>query len=193
MGDTAGVERHQTLRTAVEWSYSLLDERDRVVFDRLGVFAGSFDAAAAAAVVGDDQLAVRTCATRSMTWSWKSMVFLDDGPAGTTCFRLLETLRQYALERLDDIGNTEEFRRRHAEHYTTFAEAAGPGLEGPDEESWVVRFDAELDNLRAAVAGVLDAEDAADGELGLRIIAALGRQSFDRPSDRRGRMGRCRG
>ena len=181
-GRHRGVERHQTLRTAVEWSYSLLDERDRVVFDRLGVFAGGFDADAAAAVVGDDQLAAWDVRDALDDLVAKSMVVLDDGPAGTTRFRLLETLRQYALERLDDIGNTEEFRRRHAEHYATFAEAAGPGLEGPDEGSWVVRFDAELDNLRAAVAGALDAEDAADGEFGLRIIAALGRQSFYRPS-----------
>jgi hypothetical protein len=63
----------------------------------------------------------------------KSMVVLDDGPDGTTRFRLLETLRQYALERLDETSNVEDYRRRYAEHYARFAEAAGPGLEGPDE------------------------------------------------------------
>ena len=100
----------------------------------------------------------------------------------STRFRLLETLRQYALERLDDSGHAEDYRRRHAEHYATFAEAAGPGLEGPDEAAWVGRFDAELDNLRAAVAWALDAEAPADAELGLRIIAPLVGQSFYRPS-----------
>ena len=73
-------------------------------------------------------------------------------------------------------------RRRHAEHYATFAEAAGPGLEGSDEAAWVGRFDAELDNLRAAVAWALDTEAPADAELGLRIIAPLVGQSFYRPS-----------
>ena len=112
----------------------------------------------------------------------KSMIVLDDGPDGTTRYRLLETLRQYALERLDDVGRTEEHRRRHAEHYATFAEAAGPGLEGPDEAAWFPRFDAELDNLRAAVAWALDADNPSDGELGLRIIAPLAIQTFLRPS-----------
>ena len=110
------------------------------------------------------------------------MVVLDDGPDRTTRYRLLETLRQYALERLDDTGHTEERRRRHAEHYATFAETAGPGLEGPDEAIWFPRFDVELANLRVAVAWALEAEARDDAELGLRIIAPLTRQLFCRPS-----------
>ena len=110
------------------------------------------------------------------------MIVLDDGPDASTRFRLLETLRQYALERLDGTGDTEHYRRRHAEHYAAFAEVAGHGLEGPDEAAWVARFDAERDNLRAAVAWALDAQVAGDSELGLRIIAALGGQTFYRPS-----------
>ena len=114
--------------------------------------------------------------------SAKSMIQRDDGPDATTRFRLLETLRQYALERLDDSRRTEEHRRRHAEHYATFAEAAGPGLEGPDEADWFPRFDAELDNLRAAVAWALDAQAQADADLGLRIIGPLTIQEAWRPS-----------
>ena len=85
------------------------------------------------------------------------MVVLDDGPDGSTRFRLLETLRQYALEQLDDRGNAEDCRRRHAEHYAPFAEAADPAWKVPTR-SVVPRFDAELDNLRAAVAWALDAD-----------------------------------
>ena len=181
-GRRRGVERHQTLRAAVEWSYSLLDERERVVFDRLGVFAGSFDADAATAVAGDDELAAWDVRDALDDLVAKSMVVLDDSPDATTRYRLLETLRRYALERLDDTGRTEEHRRRHAEHYAAFAEAAGPGLEGSDEAAWVGRFGAELDNLRAAVAWALDAEAPADADLGLRIIAPLVGQSFYRPS-----------
>ena len=181
-GRRRGVERHQTLRATVEWSYSLLHERERVVFDRLGVFAGSFDADAATAVAGDDELAAWDVRDALDDLVAKSMVVLDEGPDATTRYRLLETLRQYALERLDDTGQAEEHRRRHAEHYAKFAEAAGPGLEGPDEAAWLPRFDAELDNLRTAVAWSLDAEDPADAELGLRIVAPLVRQVFLRPA-----------
>ncbi len=181
-GRRRGIERHQTLRATVEWSSSLLGERERVVFDRLGVFAGSFDADAATAVAGDDQLAAWDVRDTLDDLAAKSMIQLDDGPDGTTRFRLLETLRQYALERLDDTGNAEVRHRRHAVHYASFAEAAGVGLEGRDEVAWFPRFDAELDNLRAAVAWALDAQAQADAELGLRIVAALVGQSFYRPS-----------
>ena len=181
-GRRRGVERHQTLRATVEWSYSLLGERERVVFDRLGVFAGSFDAGAATAVAGGDELGAWDVRDAVDDLVAKSMVLLDEGPDGSTRFRLLETLRQYALERLDDSGRTEDYRRRHAEHYAGFAETAGPGLEGPDEAIWFPRFDAELDNLRAAVAWALDAEAQADAESGLRIIAALVSQWLFRPA-----------
>jgi predicted ATPase len=181
-GRRRGVERHHTLRATLEWSYALLGERERTIFDRLGVFAGSFDADAATVVVGDDELAAWDVRDALDDLVAKSMIVRDDGPDASARFRLLETLRQYALERLDGTGQTEQYRRRHAERYATFAEAAGLGLEGPDEAAWAGRFDAERDNLRAAVAWALDAQAAADGELGLRIIAALGGQTFARPS-----------
>jgi predicted ATPase/class 3 adenylate cyclase len=181
-GHRRGVERHQTLRATVEWSYALLDRRDRVVFDRLGVFAGSFDADAAAAVGGDEDVTAWDVRDALDDLAAKSMVVLEDSSEGGTRFRLLETLRQYALERLDDTGAAEERRRCHAEHYARFAEEAGPGLEGPDEVTWARRFDAELDNLRAAVAWALETDAGPDGELGLRIIAALASQALFRPS-----------
>ena len=138
-GRRRGVERHHTLRATIEWSYSLLDERERVVFDRLGVFAESFDADAATNVAGSDELAAWDVRDALDDLAAKSMIVLEDGPQATRRFRLLETLRQYALERLDDSGDAEDYRRRHAEHYATFAEAAGPGLEGSDEAAWVGR------------------------------------------------------
>jgi len=181
-GHRRDVERHQTLRATVEWSYALLDQRDRAVFDALGVFAGSFDAAAAAAVAGPAELTAWDVRDALDDLASKSMVVFDDRAEAGTRFRLLETLRQYALERLDEAGTAEQHRRCHAEHYARFAEEAGPGLEGPDEVSWAERFDAELDNLRAAVAWALDAEAPGDCELGLRIIAALASQANFRAS-----------
>ena len=69
----------------------------------------------------------------------KSMLTTDEAPDGSTRYRLLETLRQYALERLDDIDDPDAWRRRHAEHYAEFAEHAGDGLFGPDELAWRAR------------------------------------------------------
>jgi predicted ATPase/class 3 adenylate cyclase len=176
------VERHQTLRATVEWSYSLMDERDRVVFARLGVFTGTFDADAATAVAGDDELSAWAVRDALGDLAAKSMVDLDTGPGGSTRYRLLETMRQFALERLDGAGDSETYRRGHAAYYVSFAERAGPGMEGPEEVSWAERFEAELDNLRAAVAWALDADEQADADLGLRITGALASQWFCRPA-----------
>jgi tetratricopeptide (TPR) repeat protein len=86
---------------------------------------------------------------------------------------MLETLRQYAREKLDAAGDADSWRRRHAEHFTTFAEEAGPALLGPNELEWRPRVGHELDNLRAAVFWGLDHGEPADVEDALRIITAL--------------------
>ena len=130
-GRRRGVERHQTLRATVDWSYSLLDARDRVVFDRLGVFAGSFDADAATVVAGDDELSAWDIRDALDDLAAKSMVDLDAGPGGGTRYRLLETLRQFALERLGDTGRAEEYRRRHAAYYVSVRGDRGSGHGGP--------------------------------------------------------------
>ena len=152
-GRRTAVERHQTLRATVDWSYSLLDERERIVFDRLGVFAGTFDAAAADRGRGRATASRRgTCSTRSRAWSRSRCSSPSETPTGTTRYPMLETLRQYARERLDEAGDTDVWRRRHARRIAAFAERAGPGLLGPDELPWRPRLHAELNNLRAAVS-----------------------------------------
>jgi predicted ATPase/class 3 adenylate cyclase len=180
-GQRRDVERHQTLHATVQWSYALLDHRDRVVFDRLGVFSGSFDANGATAVAADEEVTPWDVRDALGDLAAKSMVVREDGPDGAR-FRLHETLRQYALERLDETSRAEDYRRRHAGYYVRFAEAAGPALEGPDEVAWARRFEAELDNLRAAVAWALDADATFDSELGVRIIGAFAHQPLFRPS-----------
>jgi hypothetical protein len=136
----------------------------------------------AIAVASDDERSAWDMRNELDDLAAKSMVDLDTGPADSTRYRLLETLRQFALERLDDARQAEEYRRRHAAYYAEFAEQAGPGLQGPDEVAWAARFDAELDNLRAAVAWALDTEAQADADLGLRIIGGLASQWLHRPS-----------
>ena len=113
-GRRTAVERHQTLRAMVDWSYSMLDPTERVVFDRLGVFSGSFDATAAAAVVAGDGIEawdVREALTRLVD---RSMVVAEHGEEAVTRYSMLETLRQYARERLDESGEPDAWRRRHA-------------------------------------------------------------------------------
>ena len=176
-GRRTSVERHQTLRATVEWSYALLTPEERTTFDRLGVFVGSFDGRAAVSVVTDDEHGEWTVHEALTSLVAKSMVVDEEGPGGTTRYQLLETLRHFAREQLEATSEPDVWRRAHAAHYATLAEEIGPALHGPDELAWRPRFRAELDNLRAAVMWSLNADDDADGELALRIIAALAEEA----------------
>jgi hypothetical protein len=167
------VERHQTLRATVEWSYQLLDDDARTVFDRLGVFAGTFDASAAIAVARGNDLDSWEVTEALSSLVAKSMLTPETGPDGTTRYGMLETLRQFARERLDEHGDTDQWRRAHAEHYATSTWEIGRGLAGPDDLLWIRRVRADLDNIRAAVAWALEREDPDEQRLALRILASL--------------------
>lgn len=167
------VERHQTLRATVEWSYQLLNDDERAVFDRLGVFAGSFDAVAASVVASDDALERWQVLDVISNLVAKSMLNVEDGADGSTRYSMLETLRQFARERLDGTGRADEWRRRHAAHYATFAHDVGIGLTSRDEFLWLRRLQTDLDNIRTAVGWALDHEHPEVREQGVRIIAAI--------------------
>ena len=167
------VERHQTLRATVEWSYQLLDDDARAVFDRLGVFAGTFDAPAAIAVACGDDLDSWKVTEAIASLVAKSMLAPETGPDSTTRYGMLETLRQFARERLDERGDTDKWRRAHAEHYAISAREIGEGFIGPDDMLWIRRLRADLDNIRAAVAWALERSDLDEQELALRILASL--------------------
>jgi predicted ATPase/class 3 adenylate cyclase/RimJ/RimL family protein N-acetyltransferase len=167
--DAAG--RQQTLQATVEWSYALLGETDRRVFDGLGVFPASFDAAAAADIADADGLQ-RWDALDSLTsLVGKSMVAEEEGPGQTSRYRLLETMRAYARQQLA-AGELDRLRRRHAEYYAALAERAGLELAGPAQLEWQPRIRAERDNLQAAVTWALTSGDQAR-PLAFRIVAAL--------------------
>jgi predicted ATPase len=167
------VERHQTLRATVEWSYQLLNNDERAVFDRLGVFAGSFAAPAAAVVAGGDDLDTWEVTDALSSLVAKSMLGAETGPDATSRYAMNETLRQYARERLDDADQIDRWRRAHAEYYASWAHDAGYGFAGPDDVLWSGRLRAEFDNIRAAVGWALDRDLPQEQELALRILAPL--------------------
>ena len=144
-------ERHQTLRGAIDWSYELLPETERAVFRCLGVFVGDFTLEAAEAVAGDvwDVLGHLVAC---------SLVEADSDEVDTR-YRLLETIRQYALERLTEFGETDDARAKHAHHYLAFTQREVPGLVTADEVEATLRIDRELDNIKAALEWAIDAGD----------------------------------
>jgi len=165
-GRRAGVERHQTLRRAIDWSYELLTEPEQVALNRAAVFAGDFGLNSAEAVIAGepiDELEVVDLLGRLVD---KSLVVAEDRGA-TTRYRLLETIHQYAQERLDAAGEGGAVGRLHAEHYAAFAVTAGDGLRGRDELAWTEQAEGELDNLRAALAWSVARGEA---DLALRIV-----------------------
>jgi len=172
-GRRSGIDRHQTLRATVDWSYSLLQPQERAVFDRLGVFSGGFDAASAVAVAAGDDVEPWDVHDALTSLVAKSMVVLDDSVDGEARYTMLETLRVYALERLDEQDDTETWRRRHARRYAELAAEWGDALVGRDELPYRRRLRRELDNIRAAVTWALEQDDPDDQELGVRIVVAL--------------------
>jgi predicted ATPase len=168
-GRRTALSRQHTLRGAIDWSYELLEDRERAVLRRLGVFAGGFDLAAAEEVAPAGEVELYDIADLVDRLVDKSLVVADLS-GGAARYRLLEMLRDYAWERLNEVGEADEVSLRHAQHYLGFAAEADVGLRGPDEEAWTGRVEQELDNLRAAVAWAVDTDHT---NLALGIIAFL--------------------
>jgi predicted ATPase/class 3 adenylate cyclase len=150
--------RQQTLRATIEWSYDLLDEAEQHLFARLAVFAGGSTLDAAEEICDADLDVLQSLVD-------KSLVRVREGDR----FWMLETIREYATERLEASGEAEELRRRHAEHFLALAEEAEPYAREVDA-AWLDRLDREADNLRAALDW-LDASE--ETQLVLRLAGAL--------------------
>jgi tetratricopeptide (TPR) repeat protein len=148
------------MRTTLDWSHDLLHEPEKELFRRLSVFAGGFtleaaeDVCAAGAVEAEDVLAPLG------NLAEQSLVAAETSPEGKTRYRMLEPVRQYALERLEESGEEDEVRRRHVRHYLALAEEAEPRVKGHEQVEWLDRLEAENDNLRAAIGWSLEAGDA---------------------------------
>src|SRR6516165_2020293 len=167
-GARTAVRRQQTLRASVDWSHALLSEPERVVFRRLAVFLGGFDVDAAQAVAGGGEMARFQVLDLLALLVDKSLVVADNNE-GATRYRLLETVRQYALEKLDESGEADAVRSRHRDYYTAMA-ALFDAPAGSDYEQRLEQAETEIDNLRAAFAW---SREHSDAELALALASSL--------------------
>jgi predicted ATPase/class 3 adenylate cyclase len=148
-GSRAALERQQTLRATVGWSYSLLTGAERVLLARLSVFAGGFGLDAAEAVCGSGALDVLEVAGLLGSLVDKSLVVAEQA-GGTLRYRLLETIRLFAAEKLVEAGEAAAVAAAHCAHFLAAAEQAAAYLTGPEQGRWLARLDADQDNLRRA-------------------------------------------
>jgi len=167
-GARTAVRRQQTLRASVDWSHALLTEPERVLFRRLAVFVGGFDFDAAQAVAGSGEVERYQVLDQLSLLVDKSLVVIDDS-GGRTRYRLLETVRQYAAEKLGESGEADGVRARHRDHYTSLAEVLDkPGY--TDDERRFEQAQIEIDNLRAAFGWSLENSKF---ELALALASSL--------------------
>ena len=172
-GRRTALTRQQTLRNTIDWSYELLEIAERQVFRRLAVFTGEFGLEAAESVVlgeGVDKFDVFDLLGRLVE---KSLVLVES-VSGSTRFRLLETIRDYAWERLEEAGKLDGTAERHAQYFLAFAQWADSGLESPDETVWRQRVEQELENLRAALRWFMSTGDADSALAEVYALSNLG-------------------
>jgi predicted ATPase/DNA-binding SARP family transcriptional activator len=171
-GSRTAMLRHQTLRAAVGWSYGLLTGAERLLLGRLSVFADGFSLDSAEAVCGSGGVDVNDVAGLIGSLVDKSLVVAELAGA-TVRYRLLETIRLFAAERLAEAREDAATAAAHCAHFVSVAETAAPQLSGPDQASWLARLDADQANLRRAAA---HASACPDGTaLVLRLGVALER------------------
>jgi predicted ATPase/RsiW-degrading membrane proteinase PrsW (M82 family) len=155
------------LRETISWSYELLDADERALLARLSVFEGGAALRAAEFVCGDGVVDV---VERAASLAEKSLVRRSVGVGGASRVEMLETIREFARERLAERAEAEAVRRRHAEHLVALAERAEPALTSPEQAFWLARLSEENANIRSALAW---SRETGELELGLRLAGAL--------------------
>lgn len=166
-GTRTALPRQQTLRATMDWSYDLLSENERLVFERLAVFRGGFTLDSAEATVSGEGVEEWEVFDMLASLVDKSMVQQADR-AGR--FSLLETLRQYGLDRLAESASTDRWRRRHAEHYAEQADEAYEATRDHRQAAWLDQIDQDHENFKAAVTWAMD---SGAFDLGVRLAIGL--------------------
>ena len=163
--------RQRTLRGTLDWSYELLGEQERKLFGRLCVFAGGWTLEGAEAVGAGEDIEEGEVLDLLSRLVDKSMVVVESGAEGALRYRMLEPVRQYAQECLEESGEAGQVRERHARYYLALAERAEQEWMGAQQKTRLEQLETEHDNLRAALGWSLEGGEA---ELGLRLSGALG-------------------
>ena len=161
-GSRTALPRQQTLRALIDWSYDILSADEQILLRRLSVFAGGWSFEAAERVCSD--LNVLDLLTQLIN---KSLVVVEED--NETRYRLLETIRQYARDKLLESGEGEEVRNKHLDYYLELAQTAEPHMEGFEHLQWTLKLNTEYDNIRTAVEWGL----ARDIEAALQLVGAL--------------------
>jgi non-specific serine/threonine protein kinase len=174
--DRSAAPRQRTLRATLQWSYELLAEDERALFRRLSVFVGGWDLEAAEAVGAGEPVDADFVLDLLSALVDKSLALAETQSGGGLRYRMLEPVRQFAREKLEESGEATDLRRSHAEHYLDLAETAGPRLMGPDQGLWLRRLRTEFANLRETQAWSLEpGEEDERARVRLRLPAALWR------------------
>ncbi|ETK35256.1 SARP family transcriptional regulator [Microbispora sp. ATCC PTA-5024] len=168
-GSRTALSRHRTLRAVVDWSWDLLTEAERGVLRRLSVFSGGASLDAAERVCGDEAFAGEQVLDVLTALIEKSLLLADG--EGTPRYRMLDTIREYAAQRLAEAGETERARRAHLAYFTELAETADPHLRRAEQLEWLATLEAEHDNLNAALRGAIAEGWAQEA---MRLAGAVG-------------------
>jgi predicted ATPase/DNA-binding SARP family transcriptional activator len=168
-GSRTALPRQQTLRASIDWSWDLLSEAEQVLMQRLSVFTGGWTLDAAEAVCAGNDIERHQVLGLMNELVVKSLVIAEE-PNEQTRYRLLETTRQYAQEKLFDANKSELFRDRHLDFFLSFATATEPRLHGPEQVYWLDQLETENNNLRAALSWAI----RHNIEMGLLLANALG-------------------
>jgi predicted ATPase/class 3 adenylate cyclase len=163
-------QRQQTLRALVDWSYDILGENEQLLLQRLSVFRGGFALEAAEQVCAADPIDSLDVLDLLGSLVEKSLVMLDDRGAEPR-YRMLDTIIDYAREKLEQAGSTAQTGARHCEHFFALAKSTNKGLQGPEQALWVRRMETELDNTRAALALAL--AGGVDTFIAVKIAVAM--------------------
>ena len=147
-------QRQQTLRALVDWSYELLQDNEKLLLRRLAVFVGGFDLEAAEKVCGVEPIEDFEVLDLLGSLVDKSLVMLDEREDASR-YRMLETIREYAADKLKGEGEEEAAAARHVDHYFKLSDDAHDGLEGPEQATWLARLEADHDNLRSVMTMAL--------------------------------------
>ena len=169
-GSRTVLPRLQTLRALMDWSYDLLTDREKALFRRLSVFNGSWTLEAAEKICHGDGIDELDVLDLVSSLTDKSLVTAEER-LGASRYRFLETVRQYAADRLEESGEQARWRNLHVEHFLALARAAEPQIVGPEVDSWLARLEAEHDNLRWAMDWAVKNEGAVNS--GLRLAGSL--------------------